>query len=609
MIAQETIERIKERASLLEIVSEYTQVKRSGSRFFAVCPFHSEKTPSFQVREEDGSYRCFGCGASGNIFSFLMTIRGITFPEAVEELASRYSIEIKREGGSGARTGGGDSTFKKGLFNANRIALEYFKGSLQKAPSQVAKYIEERGITRESIENFAIGYAPGRGGLHAVLSKLKISDDVGVAAGLLRRKDSGEVMDTFRERIIFPIWFDSKRVSGFGGRTIPALVAEGSHPPKYLNSPETPIYNKSKLLFGMPQALKSCRENKSAFVVEGYMDVVGLSQAGVQNVLATCGTALTKDHVEKLSRLVKKVIILFDGDVAGRTAAAKSFLSFMNAPIEVYATFLPDGDDPDSIARAQGHDTAKYLEALQKRSLLECYIDHLIANEGGASPSDLGSIGTGNVAKEISKVLSQVKDPIVRDQYIQNASFKLKVRGELLSGAASSQQVQADKGGDVPSLRPEPESRLNEALESLSRADKEILATIMVHKESLPQKALSDPELVELLHPAVLGFISELFSIMKEEENQKDRIRELLHLCGPSWVKHWKEAYKISETPGVDLIGHFEECRRTLRKAKLQEHAKIISARLQASVGEEEKLVLVQERIGIERRLREEGAS
>ncbi|RIL02772.1 MAG: DNA primase, partial [Proteobacteria bacterium] len=347
IVAQESIEEIKEKANLVDIIGEAVSLKRRGSSYVGLCPFHAEKTPSFHVREEK-FYHCFGCGESGNVISFVMRFRGLSFPEAIEELAGRCGVQLKFEKSGRKNVPLAD---KQALFKVNALALAWFSAQLKSAPPQVKDYINSRSLTREALAAFAIGFAPKEwSALTTFLRARKVPDEMILRCGLARRSPKGDLFDVFRARIIFPIFSDSKRVAAFGGRIIPELLEKEAlnQAPKYLNSPESPIYFKSKVLFGLPQALSAIQQEREVWIVEGYMDVIGMWQAGIRNAVATCGTALTSEHAKRLKLLVKKVILLFDGDDAGRGAAGKAYDAFLNSGIDVCAAFLPQGEDPDS---------------------------------------------------------------------------------------------------------------------------------------------------------------------------------------------------------------------------------------------------------------------
>ena len=335
---------------IVEVIEHYVPLKRAGKEFKACCPFHDEKTPSFTVVPDKQFYHCFGCGAHGSAVGFLMDYANLEFVEAVEELARRAGRDVPREGG-GAR--GPHEDFEP-VFMALERANAYFQRQLRRHPqaSRAVEYLKGRGLSGRIAAEFQLGFAPpGRNGL---LRELGIDDSARatlVRAGLLVERDGDRPYDRFRDRIIFPIHDVKGRVTGFGARII------DSGEPKYLNSPETPVFQKGRELYGLWRARRAGRSPARLLVVEGYMDVVALAQSGIDYAVATLGTAATEAHVQRLFRAVNDVVFCFDGDEAGRRAAwraAENTLPSMKAGRYARFLFLPEGEDPDSLVRTEG---------------------------------------------------------------------------------------------------------------------------------------------------------------------------------------------------------------------------------------------------------------
>ena len=348
MITQQSIEKVRNTANIVEIVSETVALRRSGSNFLGLCPFHSERSPSFFVRESSNSYNCFGCGSSGNVISFVMATRAMSFPDAVEMLAGRFGVPLEYESGKSAAP----RIDREHLFKICQTAHHFFRRSLLQVKTKqgefahVGNYLKKRLLTADVINTFGLGYCPSqRRSLLDVLVAAGFKEEDILLTGLVRRTARGDLYELFRGRLIFPIFMDAKRIAGFGGRMIPGVLeSQGDRVvPKYINSPETPLYQKSKVFYGLPQALPSIRSERHAYIVEGYMDVIGLAMRGVSNVIACCGTAMTEQHIRRLGGICDKVTLLFDGDEAGRGAASKSFLVSRNAELDLSALFLPDG--------------------------------------------------------------------------------------------------------------------------------------------------------------------------------------------------------------------------------------------------------------------------
>lgn len=419
MISDEKIREIRERASIVEVISDYLTLKKVGSNYLGLCPFHTEKTPSFTANEEKGIFHCFGCGAGGNIFNFLMQYDHLNFPESVERVGRRYGIVIQRVEGPLARREG---ERKEGLYRLNEWAAAYFQKALYKHPERdrVARYLKARGVEEQIARRFVLGYAPSGGyRLASSLQKEGLSMSDAVRLGLLSDKGQGRYGERFFGRLMFPIMDPAGKVVGFGGR----VIDEGL--PKYLNSAETPLFHKSAQVYGLFQAKESIRAVDRVVVVEGYLDVLALAQSGISYAVATLGTSLTPDHVRILRRYTKNVIALFDGDEAGRKAAARSFEIFVEGGLLGRAAFLPDGEDPDSFVRSRGKES---LEAVIDQAIP--LADYFLTWQEGQYGKSLED--KSRIAQEISRVLAKVRNPFEVDLLIRRAADLLGIREELL---------------------------------------------------------------------------------------------------------------------------------------------------------------------------------
>jgi DNA primase len=346
------------RTDLVELIDARVPLKRSGSNYTARCPFHNEKTPSFSVSGTKQLYYCFGCGARGTAISFLMDYDRLSFPEAIEALAEIHGLEIPRESGEGGSKVSQDHV--RSLYDALERASKYYQQQLRSHPdaSAAIDYLRGRGVTGEVAQRFQLGFAPGS------LRNLSMSDSLEVqkSAGLVHEKTPGRIMDWFRERIMFPIRDRRGRTIGFGGRVM------GDGQPKYLNSPETEVFHKHREVYGLYELLEAVKKPEAILVVEGYMDVIALSQYGVQNAVAALGTATSPDHVSLLFRYCPVIVFCFDGDAAGRRAAWKaleSSLAHLREGRQVRFLMLPEGHDPDSLVRQEGPEAfrTRILEA------------------------------------------------------------------------------------------------------------------------------------------------------------------------------------------------------------------------------------------------------
>ena len=586
MISQESIERVKTSANIVEVVSETVKLRRSGMNYSGLCPFHAERSPSFHVRESTNSYHCFGCGASGNVISFVMAMRAMTFPDAVEYLAGRYGIELKFE--STKRQG--PSIDREKLFDVCRLAHLSFRKSLMQVKGgegefrKVGEYLKKRHLTADAINEFGIGYSPNqRGQLIALLKKNGVDEEGMIQSGLVRRSAGGELYELFRGRLIFPIFIDGKRIAGFGGRIIPG-VQEPSYEaqaPKYVNSPETPIYQKSRTIFGLPQAMAAIRELKEVYIVEGYMDVIGLSMRGVHNVVACCGTAMTEAHVKRLAGVCNRVHLLFDGDGAGRNAAAKSFTVARNAEIDIAACFLPQDVDPDDFAQRNGAQTAEALRALPKAELIDVFIEGLLQKHGCSEHERPGPNLLGKLCDEVAKAISGVEREVVRSSLVTRAARRLGVETRHLDKIiASNSGAKTVAKAPVPQVSPgvshPAESTppgVARKLDKLPRIDLDVLRAIMVLKGDVLEELLNTPELCEGLQPETLRFASVFIEVLGEapddEERQRLSTKELLQSLGSDWLALWKEAYKMVKA-GVSMRDLYQGSRVALRREKLK---------------------------------------
>ncbi|MCE8033520.1 DNA primase [Halomonas sp. MCCC 1A11057] len=352
-IPQRFIDDLLARVDVVEVVGERVQLKKAGRNYSGLCPFHQEKTPSFTVSADKQFYHCFGCGAHGNALRFLMEYDKLRFPEAVEQLASRLGLEVPREGADDPRAQARERKRQEGV-NLLELSASFFRERLKMPEGQPARdYLVRRGLSEEVQRDFGIGYAPDDWeALKRHLSARGIAEAVQVEYGLLvQREESGRTYDRFRDRVMFPIRDVRGRTIAFGGRVL------GDAKPKYLNSPETPVFHKGRELYGLFEARQANPRLERVVIVEGYMDVVALAQFGIRNAVATLGTSTSEEHLARLFRMVNEVVFCFDGDKAGRQAASRALETVLPQMIdgrEARFLFLPEGEDPDTLVRREG---------------------------------------------------------------------------------------------------------------------------------------------------------------------------------------------------------------------------------------------------------------
>jgi DNA primase len=421
MIAESIIDEIRVRADIVEVVGEQIPLKRAGKDFRALCPFHHEKTPSFYVVPRGGFYKCFGCGESGDVFTFLMKRAGVSFQDAVRELGTKYGVDVpdprlEREHDEPHRI----------LYEAVAFAQDFFRRHLTESEpgSKVRMYLEQRGIPEAAIERYGLGYAPDAWrALREDAHKHGIDDDVLLAAGLIKESErNDEPYDRFRDRLMFPIAELSGRIIAFGGRDL----SRSERAPKYLNSPETPIYHKGDILYGLNWSKTAIRREGSALVVEGYMDYVSLAGRGIENVVAGMGTSMTTAQANLLARYTGKALMLYDSDQAGLRAAFRTADALLQTGVHPLIVTLPAGEDPDSIVRHGGAD------ALKPR--LDAAVDvverkvQMLEEHGFFDDIE----GIRRALDRLLPTLRATVDPALRDIYTARIAQRTGVRRETL---------------------------------------------------------------------------------------------------------------------------------------------------------------------------------
>ena len=367
LIPRPFIDDLLNRTDVVELIDSYVPLKKRGTSYIACCPFHSEKTPSFNVVAKKQFYHCFGCGASGNAISFAMNYLHMSFPDAIETLANRIGISVPREGN--VEKNHQSLSFYSFLGQVS----QFYQHTLKTKAQDAVAYLKQRGVNGEIARLYQLGYAPP--GWHTLEFQFKHNKNELIATGMLIPKADGKAYDRYRHRIMYPIHDRHGRIIGFGGRAIDA-----TQKPKYLNSPETVVFQKSRELYGLHQVLQQQTNPTNIIIVEGYMDVIALAQHGISNAVATLGTATSSYHIQLLSKYTKQLVFCFDGDVAGRQAAwraLESSLPHLNVGLDASFIFLPEGHDPDSLVREEGKDL--FLQRLQSATPLNrFFVDTLI---------------------------------------------------------------------------------------------------------------------------------------------------------------------------------------------------------------------------------------
>lgn len=429
-ISDQDIEALREKADFIDLVSRYTTLKRSGSRWTGLCPFHTEKTPSFSVDPAKGLVYCFGCGEGGNIYQFVQKVENLPFVEAVEWLARRENFELHYEqAGPGAREAAG---LKARLREANAAASRFFHSVLMESPeaAEARRYLGSRGFGRDVAERWELGYAPGRDALYQHLTAKGFKREELVAADLVKVSErDGNVYDSFRQRIIFPTWNLQGDVVAFGGR---ALLPDQK--PKYLNTSDTPVFSKSRVMYGLDRARSAIARGSAAVIVEGYTDVIALHEGGVKEAVATNGVALGVSHFEQLKRFTSRAVLMFDADDAGKAATERGYGVHHRIGVEVMVAPLPAGRDPADVVKEDGAEgIRKVIDGAQP--LLEFKLEQTIAR----LPLDTPEARSAAVGQVVEVLLLQ-PDPIARHEYVFMAAGRIGVDPEVIQRALTEER-------------------------------------------------------------------------------------------------------------------------------------------------------------------------
>jgi len=477
-IPEDKISEIRHAVDIAEIVSESVTLRKAGKNLVGLCPFHSEKSPSFTVSPDKQIFYCFGCGAGGNIFSFLMKRDGTTFAEAVRAIARRCGVDLPEKPLSAhdrKRVGEQDT-----LLATNRAAADFFHHTLlhPEAGKRGLDYFERRGLTAQTIESFELGYAPqGWDRLLGIMTRKGYSPSLLEKAGLVvARKDGSGFYDRFRDRVMFPICDEQSRVVGFGGRVIDDST------PKYLNSPETAVYAKRRLLYGLNRAKDACRSERTVFIVEGYLDLIALHQHGILNAVATLGTALSSDHIRMLARVASHLVLVYDSDEAGIRSAKRCIDLFWTEHVDfrrgdvfreeaadTHILVLPEGHDPDSFVFQSGANEFRRLAQAKKKSIVSFLIENAVSTYG------LTTEGKIRIVSEMQAPLAAINDSVAQALYVQKVAERIGVSetailAKIKEHAAAPAARRADHpktAGQAVAAADEPSERIEQRIISM----------------------------------------------------------------------------------------------------------------------------------------------
>lgn len=420
-IDDSVIQQVKDRAEILEVIGNVTQLKKAGRNYLGLCPFHNEKTPSFNVNPDNQYYHCFGCGASGDVISFVKDHENVDFVDAVKMLADRYGIVIQESKDYNPEA----QSEKARLYELHKEAAEWFSQNLKKTEAlPIREYLKNRGLTQSDIATFQIGYAPESWDAFINWAKSKNYDlPLLVKSGLIiHNEEKKSHYDRFRHRVMFSIWNDEGKVIAFSGRVL-EKDAKGA---KYVNSPETPIFHKSSVLYGLPMAKATMREKKTAILCEGQLDVIACHRAGLKNAVSSQGTAFTEDHSRKLKRYSEKVVIAYDSDNAGKEASFKCLQYLLPAGLTTQILSWGDGQDPDSLFLDSGADALNNCLS-SARDSFEVLIDYLSTKFDIYSPD-----GKSKIAHNTIEHISRIPDTIKRSDYCQQVAERLQIPADSI---------------------------------------------------------------------------------------------------------------------------------------------------------------------------------
>ena len=612
-ISDRVISEVKDRADIVEVISSYIPVKRAGRTLKACCPFHKEKTPSFNVNGERQFYHCFGCGASGDVIKFVQSYENVDFITAVTMLANKYNIMLE-EFQPGQRKG----PDKNSLYLLHEEATQWFQANLQKAEAApVREYLASRGMTAQDIQKFRIGFAPESwDGLISMARQKQFSNEAIEESGLVSIKEAEggkpkRIYDRFRNRLMFPIWSDEGKVIAFSGR----ILDKDAKGAKYVNSPETPIFHKSKVLYAINHARKSIKDFGHALLCEGQIDVIACHRAGMTNAISAQGTAFTDEHARKIKRYTDNVVLAFDGDAAGQNAALKSLEPVLEAGLQSRVTTLPDGEDPDGFYQKYGAEAlANSLK--QSKDFFEFIIDSFLHGKDLRNPA-VKSEGGRVILEQIIKL----PDPIARGSYCQMAAHRLQLPESALFDQLNKMHYEARQkkrfehqrqqgqqaGGQQPQYQqeqaPPPQPIVHE--EFVIPAEKSLLDLALSFEhiadlltEELDASLISNSPVGQALNlvvgQALNGEWSESPNVLAQQFSQSKHVSELL-----------VHSHFIAIQDQNVLLRAYHDCLKKVKLGALQKHQRELMAHIRLAQDPEQSRKLKEQYMDVMRQLNE----
>ena len=549
---QSAKETIKAAVDIVELVGQYVKLKRAGQNHVGLCPFHSEKAPSFSVSATKQMFHCFGCKKGGDIFAFWMEYHGTTFPEALKDLAGRYQISLPEKHMPPSRIK--ETAVKESLIELNELAARFFHHTLEKSEDgrPGRGYLAQRALSGDVVSEFQIGYAPNKWDALTTFFTRKGKDLRKAAlAGLIIPKKDGGYYDRFRGRVVFPIFDLRKQIVGFGGRVLDSSL------PKYLNTPETPVFQKGRLLYGLHAAHRFIRQNGRAVVVEGYTDTLALRRHGFQEAVATLGTALTRDHIRILKGYAKEAVVVFDADASGKAAAMKSLPLFLNEGLSSRVLVLPENDDPDSFVNRHGLDS--FLEKLDRSgSMFDFYLD-LVLSEAGQ-----GIEGKINALRQTLPVLADLDSGAKRSLLVHRISERMGIPESAILAELRNWQGGPSRSG-----------RQTVAATSLvlegKRGDDSPLLNLLIHAPHAIQ-GLVDDDCKILLSDHVVALIFDTMVEFYKSRGELKPAEVLEHLADEGAKERFREAMLAPPIYPDEVVEQaVGEFKQNIRRRKISE--------------------------------------
>ena len=546
-IPQDTIDRIRDSADIVDVVSRHVDLTKRGRNFFGLCPFHNEKTPSFSVAPDKGIYHCFGCGNGGSALNFIMEIEKISFVEAVTQLGKQIGIEIELSGRDDS------NEFFGKLYEIHQLATELFHKTLFSDRGQKAKeYLLKRGLNEESLKLFKVGFVPeGSSYLFDSIKSKNYDKEIIEKSGLFGFSKS-KTYDRFRSRIMFPISNTAGKIIAFGGR-----IFEKDDPAKYMNSPETPLYKKSEIFYGLDITRDAIRKKESAILVEGYTDLIQLYQAGIKNVVAVSGTAFTNKHVNQIRRFTSNVYLCYDGDLAGINAAKKAGYALLKGGLDSKVIVIPDGLDPDDWINRDGKDTFESNGIDKSIELLKFHL--ITSNYTKKSPSERSII-----MDEILREVSEVQNPLIRQDFIKKLALVDRIEENEVLQKLTVQM----KKGNYEYSKHENKTKETSYSSTHEKAELGIIKVLVSNDEDARNLIKENLKINQIKNPKLNKLIEVL--LKTKEANPV----EIISSFNSSEEREIISKTLMDEDNTSSITQMAQECLKTLKKVSIKEKIK-----------------------------------